>query len=129
MESYDKTAPFAPWALAIARNHCLDLLRRRRIETRLFVPETDDLPRFASPAPSPLGELLGREERARVREALDSLPQRSRIALVLRYYEDLRYAEIGEALGLTSLGVGTLIFRAKRELRERVTALESRGIQ
>ena len=128
MDRYDVSLPFVPWVIAIARNHCLDLLRRRKLENRLFTAEPADEPRLSSPSPSPLGELLGKEERARVREALDGLAERSRVALVLRYYEDLGYAEIGQALGLTAQGVGTLIFRAKRELRERLATLESRGI-
>ena len=119
MASYDRAIPFSQWALAIARNHCLDLLRRRRVEARIFTHEDEgaDTSR-ACPAPSPLGELLAGEEKARLREALFCLPERERVALVLHYYEESDYEEIGRVLDLSRQGVATLVFRAKRALRE-----------
>jgi RNA polymerase sigma-70 factor (ECF subfamily) len=127
IDTYDPTMPFVAWALTIARNHCMDLLRRRTVEQRLFSGDEPSERALTSPSPSPLGELLRREERAQVRKALGMLADRARAALVLRYYEDLSYEEIGRTLGLTRQGVATLVFRAKRELRERMAALTPGG--
>lgn len=119
--SYNRTMPLVAWLLAIARNHCLDILRRRSREGRLFAeePVADD-ERLAAQAPSPLGELLASEQRALVRRAVAELPERLRLALVLRYYEDLGNEEIGQILGLTRQGAATLVFRARQELRLRL---------
>jgi RNA polymerase sigma-70 factor (ECF subfamily) len=127
IDSYDPTMPFVAWALTIARNHCMDLLRRRKVEQRLFSGDEPGEAALTSPSPSPLGELLRREERDHVRAALATLGDRARTALVLHYYEELGYEEIGRTLGLTRQGVATLVFRAKRELRERVAALAPGG--
>lgn len=127
IDTYDPTMPFVAWALTIARNHCMDLLRRRKLEQRLFSGDEPSERALTSPSPSPLGELLEREERDRVRQALATLGERARTALVLRYYEELSYEEIGRTLGLTRQGVATLIFRAKRELRESAAALAPGG--
>ncbi len=124
---YDRASPLPHWALAIARNHCLDLLRRRRVRARIFTNAEATETTHASHAPSPLGELLASEEKARLREALDVLPERERVALVLRYYEEQGYDEIGLSLGLTRQGVATLVFRAKRALREQFARLEAGG--
>jgi RNA polymerase sigma-70 factor (ECF subfamily) len=119
--SYDRKMPLVAWLLAIARNHCVDVLRRRSREGRLFAeePVADD-ERLAAQVPSPLGELLASEERALVRRAVAELPERLRLALVLRYYEDLGNEEIGQVLGLTRQGAATLVFRARQQLRLRL---------
>ena len=122
METYDPAKPLIAWLLAIARNHCLDMLRRRRHESRLFMDEPPADDEHASPAPSPLGELLAAEQRTVVRQAVETLAERYRVALVLHYYEDLNYEEIGRALGLTRQGVATLVFRAKQQLRLRLAS-------
>ncbi len=61
--------------------------------------------------------LLSNEERDKVREAIAALPERHRVPLVLRYYNELSYHEIGAALNLNRAHVATLIFRGKKELR------------
>ncbi len=127
LDTYDARLPFVAWALTIARNHCLDLLRRRKVERRLFSGDEPGETALASHAPSPLGELMHKEQRDRVRAALAHLSDRARTALVLHFYEELGYEEIGRILGLTRQGVASLVFRAKRELRERVAALATGG--
>lgn len=119
-ERYDGARPFASWVLTIAGRVCIDRLRRRRVERRIFsvVPAAEP----AGPRPGPLAELLAAEERRRVRGALGELPAPYRSALVLRYYGELTYAEIGEALGVSRNQVATLIFRAKRRLRGALAA-------
>lgn len=117
MSSYDSALPFPRWLLSIAANHCVDLLRRRRVEMRLFAPGEAELPEPPGSGPSPLGVLLVEEQRAAVRSAVAALPERCRAPLVLRYYADLSYEEIGVALQLPRSQVATLIFRAKKELR------------
>ena len=55
--------PFRPWLIAIAGHYCIDQLRRRTSEARVFSknePQESDL---ASPAPSPLGRLVAAEQR------------------------------------------------------------------
>ncbi len=119
-DRYDGTRPFASWVLVIAGRVCIDRLRRRRVERRIFSvqPATE----AAGPRPGPLTELLAAEKRRRVRSAIGELPLPYRSALVLRYYGELTYAEIGEALGVSRNQVATLLFRAKRRLRGALTA-------
>ncbi len=121
---YDGDRSFRPWLLAIARHHCIDLLRRRGTEGRLF--QAGDLAPGdrADPGPSPLRKLIGAEARAGVLDALEGLPEKYRLPLVLRYYGDIDYAEIAETVGATPAQVGTLLFRAKQQLRRRLTGTE-----
>lgn len=117
-DGWDPERPFRTWLLAVASHYCVDQLRRRSRETRIFDASDlsgDDL---AGPGPSPLRAALAAETRAEVLAALDALPRKYRVPLVLRYYEELDYDAIGDVLDVGRGQVGSLLFRAKRQLRE-----------
>lgn len=126
MRTYDRALPFSGWLFGIASHHCVDLLRRRRLEGRLFEPAEIEAVEVVSGGPAPLGELLAAEQRTPVRAALAALPERYRVPLVLRYYNELSYDEIAAMLVLTRNHVATLIFRAKKELRQKIEAQKSK---
>ena len=117
MNSYDAARPFPAWLLSIASHHCLDQLRRRHLERRLFEVEEREEPIHAAPGPGALDGLLLRERREAVLAAVEALPERYRVPLALRYERDLCYDEIAAELGLNRNHVATLLFRAKQELR------------
>ena len=117
LASYDESRPFRSWLFGIAAHHCVDLLRRRSAEKRLFEDRGVDPADLADRGPSPLHEVMRAEERAAVLTAIDALPLKYRLPLVLRHFADLDYAAIGELLGVSRNQVGTLVFRAKRRLR------------
>jgi RNA polymerase sigma-70 factor (ECF subfamily) len=114
---YDVARPFRPWLLGIATKHCLDRLRRRRRERRLFEREPEEAPGAADTAASPLARLLADEDRASLGAAIAALPEHQRVPLVLRYHAELRYDEIAERLGWTRERVAVSLFRAKQALR------------
>jgi RNA polymerase sigma factor (sigma-70 family) len=117
-ESCEPARPFRRWLLAVTGNHCIDQLRRRSRETRIFDPRDFDPADLLDPGASPLGLTLRAEERERLLGALDALPLKYRLPLVLRYFQELDYDGIGDVLGVSRGQVGTLLFRAKRRLRE-----------
>ncbi len=118
---FESDRPFRPWLIAIAGNYCIDQLRRLTSEARVFSgnePQESDL---ESPGPSPLGRLVVAEQRQALGRAIESLPPRYRLPLLLRYFDDMDYAAIAKSIGVTRNQVGTLLFRAKRLLREEMT--------
>lgn len=117
MNSYDSSLPFSRWLMSITSHHCVDLLRKRKVENRLFEPAEADAPEPVSSTASPLQELLTAESRNTVRRAVAALPERYRLPLTLRYFNEMSYDEIAATLELTRPHVATLIFRAKQELR------------
>ena len=116
LDQYDRDRPFDRWILTIASRHCLNRLRRERLEVRLFHDEPVDVPAPALAA-SPLVALETQAQRRILIDAIDALPDNYRIPLVLKYYGDLSYDEIAEHLGTTRNNVAVLLHRAKRELR------------
>jgi RNA polymerase sigma-70 factor (ECF subfamily) len=114
---YDTSRPFSAWLYKVASNHCWDLLRRRHTRQDLETADVDTLP-LEHPDPGQLDQLLTAQSGNRVRDALHRLPARARMVLVLRYYADLSYDEIAEALGLRRAFVGVVLLRARHQLRE-----------
>jgi RNA polymerase sigma-70 factor (ECF subfamily) len=117
LDQYRDTRPFRPWLLAIAAHHCVDQIRRRSREAKLFEPEEAGAT-IAGSASSPLTRLLQAEEGRQLRAALEELPDRYRVPIVLRYYADLDYGEVAETLGVSRGQVATLLFRARQRLRQ-----------
>jgi RNA polymerase sigma-70 factor (ECF subfamily) len=117
LSQYDESRSFSAWLYKVAANHCWDLLRRRKIRQD---KETDDLENvpLAHPDPSQLDRMIEQKSSEEVRHALDKLGSRARMALVMRYYSDMSYDEIADALGVRRAFVGVVLLRARHELRQ-----------
>jgi RNA polymerase sigma-70 factor, ECF subfamily len=118
LASYDSAQPFAGWIMRIARNHCLDLLRRRSTEKALFGNEAEEAALTEAPEPDGLKAVLDAERASEVNAAVARLPERYRVPLALAYYADADYNEIAGQLGITRTHVGVLLCRAKQLLRQ-----------
>jgi RNA polymerase sigma-70 factor, ECF subfamily len=120
IETYDPALPFSSWISKIASNYCLDILRRRVTEKRLFGFDASDLPDPSSNQPGPLSEMISIEQGEGVRHALRSLPDKFRVPLVLAYYNEFGYEEIAAVLNIPRNTVATLLLRGKQLLRGRL---------
>jgi len=120
LATYDPSLPFSSWLSGIASNHCIDLLRRRSTEKRIFDVDASDKVEPSSGGLTPLGEMMAAEQGHDVRNALSQLPEKYRVPLVLAYYNEMSYDEIAATLGLGRNHVATLIFRGKQQLREKL---------
>ena len=102
------------WLAAIARNEC-----RARIAARMREPlalSYEDLVEAAGASTPEEYEVLSDD----VRRALAELPEQQREAIVLRDVYGLRYREVGVVLGLSRPAVESVLFRARRRLRQRL---------
>lgn len=114
-------AQFTTWLYRVAWNRCADWLRRNRRPGRRTVA-LEDAGDVEDGRPDPATEAAGREERQRLREAVDGLDERYRAVIELAGVQGLSYAEVGKALGLPVKTVETRLYRARRMLRERLAA-------
>jgi len=115
--TYDSSRPFTAWLYKVASNHCWDMLRRRRIRQDLETGDLETLP-LEHPDPDQLERLQTEHTNKEVRNGLAKLPDRARMALVLRYYADMSYDEIADTLGVRRAFVGVLLLRARHQLRD-----------
>jgi RNA polymerase sigma-70 factor (ECF subfamily) len=119
-ERYRPTAKFTTWLLTITRNLVFNEARRRKRHPGdlLDVHEGEEaLALVDSAGRVPDEQLLEAELQREIDRAILALPEKQRMAVVLRRYEDKSYEEIGEVLGLSIAAVKSLLFRARTELR------------
>src|ERR1700680_3815743 len=124
LSQFDSSRPFSAWLYTVAANHCWDLLRRRKGRQDLETGEIENMP-LEHPDPGQLEQLIERNTSQQVRRALDQLPTRARMALVLRYYADMSYDDVAATLGVRRAFVGVVLLRARHQLRE---ILGGRGV-
>jgi RNA polymerase sigma-70 factor (ECF subfamily) len=116
-------AKFTTWVYTFVRNHCYDVLKRRRISTTSMHGGSDELPvrEFADRRElRPLQDAENQELGRRIGEALAALGEDQRMVFVLREYEDLDYSEIATITGVNEGTVKSRLFRAKESLRQQL---------
>jgi len=125
LDRYDPERPFKTWLLSITSNHCIDRLRRRRLIWLSLEEPLPPHPALTSDTPGPEEALLTSERNLLVQEMLADLNPEYRLAVILRYWYDLSYAEIAEMLGTTESAIKSRLFRARQTLAD---YLESRPV-
>ncbi|WP_400163770.1 RNA polymerase sigma factor [Brevibacillus sp. TJ4] len=111
----DVEATFSTWLYTIARNTVLSELRKSR-NSDVYLEDAQQMP-MASVKSLPEAVLLRNERERMVRQAINSLPEKQRSALILREYEQLDYNEIAVILNLTVSSVKSLLFRARQSIK------------
>ena len=120
--SFRGKSSFSTWLYLIAVNQCLnfrDTRRRKRTEP-LDASFPDGRPGVE--------ERYEKETKSRlVRAAVDELPGKQRMALVLSKFEGRSYKEIAQIMGASLASVESLIFRARQNLKKALLPLRERG--
>lgn len=122
-------AAFRPWLFRVARNLCLDQLRRRKFKLCLFrdLQKDDENPFVPADAGSARPDQLAetREANHAIEVAISELPTKFREAFLLCEVEGLSYEDAAAVMGCPVKTVSTRLFRA----RQRFTSLVSRLIK
>jgi RNA polymerase sigma-70 factor (ECF subfamily) len=117
---YKPTAKFTTWLLTITRNLVFNELRRRKRHPTETIDLSQTEESVPLPDPDPRGPdqaLLEDELQRAIDEAIQALPEKQRLALILRRYEEKSYEEIAQVLDLSVPAVKSVLFRARAELR------------
>jgi RNA polymerase sigma-70 factor, ECF subfamily len=122
---YKSSAKFSTWLFTIARNLCLNEIRRRSRHPAESLdashPEAEDQVSHQvadRKAVAPPEELLRRELEAKLDEALAALPENQRTALLLCRQEELSYEEIAGVVGCSLSATKSLIHRGRETLKQ-----------
>jgi len=116
---------FSTWLHRIAVNVCLNQIRKEKrlpVLNRISLFFRSDTAEIPPDTENPEEILIREEHSVWLQKALDSLPEKQRIAIVLSKYDDLSQKEIAAIINLTEGAVEALLQRAKRNLREKLTS-------
>ena len=126
-QTYEPRAKVKTWIYSITVNACLNEIRRLRSKknrsvgtfTAIFGEGRDgEAPDVVDANPEVVGAALeGEEAGARVRAAVDALPEQQRLALVLARFHHCSYEEVAETLATSIPAVKSLLTRARGNLR------------
>jgi RNA polymerase sigma-70 factor, ECF subfamily len=134
---YKQTAKFSTWLFTIARNLCLNELRRRSRHPAESIEETqaenesreggtqrqyEDKSQMAPPE-----KLLQEELAQKIEEALAELPENQRSAILLCRQDELSYEEIADVLDCSLSATKSLIHRGRETLKEKLKRYLSTG--
>jgi RNA polymerase sigma-70 factor (ECF subfamily) len=124
-DRFDTERRFKPWMLCIARNLCLNELKRKRAVTMETLEEYASSARedsgsvLESPADGPAELVMTAERHGLLMRALDTLPEDAQEMLKLRYFERLSAREIAEIMDSTEGAVRTRLHRVLKQLRDK----------
>ena len=121
---YVPRAKFTTWLLKITRNLVFNELRRSKRHAHVplqTLPGAEEFPLKDQTNPTPDASLLETELQRAIEEAITELPESQRMALILRRYEQLSYDQIADILDLSVPAVKSVLFRARTELRARLS--------
>jgi RNA polymerase sigma-70 factor (ECF subfamily) len=119
LRQYDASRAFYPWLAAIAVRLAQNWMRQRGRTVRRQGVSLEDVEEPTAAA-SALSTLIADEQSRRVWRAVASLPSGERTAALLYYRDGLLVRDIAMVLAVSPGTIKTLLFRARRHLRERV---------
>lgn len=119
LRQFDTSRAFYPWLAAIAVGLTRNWLRQHGRGVRRHDVSLDDMEEPAT-ATSALAAMITDERSRRVWRAVASLPSGERTAALLYYRDGLAVRDIASVLGVSPGTIKTLLFRARRHLRERL---------
>ena len=127
----DREITFRPWLYEIAKNACIDHLRRAGRSTEVSIDSEDFGPqeerRISQSVAGTDAEVARRSDLESLQMAFGDLPPSQHEILVMRELEGLSYDRIGSRMGLSRGAVESMLFRARRTLREGYEDIDNGG--
>ena len=117
----DLEKPMEPWLMRITVNVCRDAARKRQRRWDTFAPV--EVPETIDESPGPYDGLARKQELLILQRALNSLPEKERLAIVLRDVEGLSTAEVASILQSSETTVRSQVSRGRVRLKATIDRL------
>jgi RNA polymerase sigma-70 factor (ECF subfamily) len=132
-KQYSPSAKFTTWLFRIATNLALNSVRdnrHRQMDISIDPPvEEDEAPLQLPAREMRIDEHMIERDRAEfIRQAISSLPEKQRVAVLLHKYEEMDYAEIAKILECSESALKSLLFRAYETLRVQLAPLVAQPV-
>lgn len=124
LDSYDQSRKFSTWLFAIASHHCLDRLRKHRLNlVSLAVLPDWQVP--ADNAPRLEQQLIQADQEAEIQQLLSGLSAKQRLIVIMHYWHRMSIVEIGEAMKMSGGAIKSRLFRARKQMAQMMKAEEN----
>ena len=125
LDRYDENQKFSTWIYRIATNLCIDRLRKRKASYSLDaeMPDGEGADWYSllpSNQPTREEEVMLSETQEHIRKAIDTLPEKYKSVVILRYLQDMSLQEIGDVLDMPVTTVKTRVHRGREFLRKKL---------
>ncbi|MEM9480833.1 MAG: sigma-70 family RNA polymerase sigma factor [Verrucomicrobiota bacterium] len=120
---YEPKAKFTTWLFTITRNLVFNETRKRSRRQEVSMEEREEemhIQASDDPYAEPDANVLRSELEDAIDAAIQSLPEKQRLAVIMRRFEEVPYEEIGRVLNLSLPAVKSLLFRARTQLKEKL---------
>ena len=124
LERYNPQYKFSTWAVKIATNLCLDVLRQKKLDS---VP-IEEVENVSSCFVTPETKYVEKERNERIRRAIAELPDKYRIPIILFHQGGLSYEEMTEVLKQPMSIVKNRLYRARKMLRKELMSEYKEGL-
>ena len=125
LSTFNEDYAFSTWLFKIAINNCIDHFRKKKlktfsIDTPIQSKDGTITREFSDTSFSPENPLLSKEKTKLIEDAINKLPEKYRISIILRHNEDKSYEEISQILEIPLGTVKARIFRAREMLKKQL---------
>jgi RNA polymerase sigma factor (sigma-70 family) len=132
LPKFDSKYAFSTWLFRIATNNCIDFIRKKRVNTvSIDTPyENDEGDNMSfdirDPDLNPDDIMLRKQRKEYLQMAVEKLPEKYKLLVDLRYFQELSYEEVADELELPLGTVKAQLFRARELLAEELKHLEGK---
>jgi RNA polymerase sigma-70 factor (ECF subfamily) len=116
LDRYNPEYKFSTWSVRIATNYCLDLLRKKKLD---MVP-IDDVSHVPNTKDTPETNFIRKEQSRMIKAAIDELPEKYRVPIILFHQNGLSYDEITKILNEPMTIVKNRLYRARLLLKDKL---------
>jgi RNA polymerase sigma-70 factor (ECF subfamily) len=124
LDRYNPEYKFSTWTVRIATNYCLDVLRKKKVDSMPI----DEAIGISSSSDTPEASYLKTERRERINDELLKLPEKYRVPLILFHKNGLSYEEMSKVLNEPMSIIKNRLYRARLLLREKLSSERKEGI-
>ena len=115
LNKFKKQSQFKTWLYKIALNLCLNHLKKSKVR------ETEELDYTIASNDNPSGTILEKERREQLAKAIEDLPEKQKMTVILRTYHDLSYQEVSEVLGCSEGAAKANFHFALQKLKKKMS--------
>lgn len=118
LHRYNPEFKFSTWSVKIATNYCLDILRKKKVDSLPI----DEISQVADSKDTPEDRYIKKERSQIIREAIEELPEKYRICIILFHQNGLSYEEMTKILDEPMTIVKNRLYRARLMLKDKLSS-------